>query len=243
MIRPVYSLLNYLVLGRALYYVPYLSPIHPGRVISTFVGLDVLVGIITSLGASKVSALDNSESELRLGRDLIRASILLQVACFLAFVALEATFHRRCLRAKVLNQKLRMTITLLYASSALILIRNIYRVVETFQGYTGYLQTHEAFFYVFDGGLMLTNSIMFNTYHPTRFLPRTNEIYLSKDGVTELKGPGWQDKRPFLVTFFDPFDLGGLITGRDQTTKFWETEQAQSEDPQLHGENLEATRV
>ena len=231
------------MLGRALYYVPYLSPIHPGRVISTFVGLDVLVGIITSLGASKVSGLDNSESELRLGRDLIRASILLQVACFLGFVALEATFHRRCLRAKVLNKKLRMIITLLYASSALILIRNIYRVVETFQGYTGYLQNHEAFFYVFDGALMLINSIMFNSYHPTRFLPRTNEIYLSKDGVTELKGPGWQDKRPFLVTFFDPFDLGGLITGRDQTTKFWETEQAQSEDPQLHGENLEATRV
>lgn len=231
------------MLGRALYYVPYLSPIHPGRVISTFVGLDVIVGIITSLGASKVSSLDASESERRLGRDLIRASILLQVVCFLGFVALEVTFHRRCLRAKVLNQKLRMIITLVYISSALILIRNIYRVVETFQGYSGYLQHHEAFFYVFDGTLMLINSIMFNYYHPMRYLPRTNEIYLSKDGVTEVKGPGWQDKRPFLVTLFDPFDLGGLITGRDKTTKFWETEQAQSEDPQLHEENLEATRV
>ena len=231
------------MLGRALYYVPYLSPIHPGRVISTFVGLDVIVGIITSLGASKISNLDNSESELKLGRDLIRASILLQVVSFLCFVALEITFHRRCLRARVLNKKLRTIITLLYVSSGLILIRNIYRVVETFQGYTGYTQTHEAFFYVFDGALMLINSVMFNIYHPTLFLPRTNEIYLSKDGVTEVKGPGWQDKRPFLLPLIDPFDLGGLITGRDPKTPFWETEEAQSEDPQLHGENLEATRV
>lgn len=225
------------MLGRTLYYVPYLSPIHPGRVISTFVGLDIIVGILTANGAAKVSSLDNSPTELRVGRGLLRASIILQVVCFLAFVTLEATFHRRCLRANILNKRLRMIITLLYASSALILIRNIYRVVEVFQGYTGYLQTHEAFFYVFDGALMVINSVMLNIYHPMMFLPNSNKVYLSKDGITELEGPGWVDKRSLLATVFDPFDLVGLITGRDETTKFWETEAAQGENAELRGEN------
>lgn len=69
------------------------------------------------------------------------------------------------------------------------------------------------------------------------FLPHSNRTFLSKDGVTELEGPGWVDKRPFLATVFDPFDLVGLIMGRDKTTKFWETEQEQGNDPQLCGEN------
>ncbi|MCJ1471062.1 hypothetical protein MMC07_009710, partial [Pseudocyphellaria aurata] len=234
---PVYSLTNYIVLGRILYYVPYFSPIHPGRVISTFVGLDIIVAILTGNGAAQVSNIDNSATGLRLGRGLLRTSILLQVICFLGFIALEVIFHRRCLRGNVLNQKLRMIIILLYASSALILIRNVYRVVEVFQGYTGYLQNHEAFFYVFDGTLMLINSIMLNLYHPMMFLPHSNKTYLCRNGVTETEGTGWVDKRPFLVTVFDPLDLVGLLTGRNKTTKFWETEQAQGDDPRLHGEH------
>lgn len=75
------------------------------------------------------------------------------------------------------------------------------------------------------------------------FLPRSNKVYLSKDGVTEVEGPGWVDKRPFLATVVDPFDLVGLIMGRDKTTKFWETDQAQGNDLQLHVENSLAVRA
>jgi len=53
--RPVYSLTNYMLLGRTLYYVPYLSMIHPGRVISTFVGLDGVVEALTGNGAAKIA--------------------------------------------------------------------------------------------------------------------------------------------------------------------------------------------
>ena len=30
------------------------------------------------------------------------------------------------------------------------------------------------------------------------------------------------DKRPFLLTLLDPFDIGGLIAGKDKGPKFWE---------------------
>ena len=70
---------------------------------------------------------------------------------------------------------------------------------------------------------MIINSFLLNFRHPMRFIPRDNTIYLAEDGVTEIKGPGYLDKRPFLVTFFDPFDIHGAIKGRNMIERFWET--------------------
>jgi hypothetical protein len=47
---PVYNGANYFVFGRALYYLPYLSIIHPGRVFSTFVTLDAIDGVLAGNG-------------------------------------------------------------------------------------------------------------------------------------------------------------------------------------------------
>ena len=47
---PVYNGANYFIFGRALYYLPYLSLIHPGRVWSTFVALDTVDGILAANG-------------------------------------------------------------------------------------------------------------------------------------------------------------------------------------------------
>ena len=72
---------------------------------------------------------------------------------------------------------------------------------------------------------MFINSVMLNIFHPGRYLPRSNKTYLARDGVSEIEGPGWIDKRPFLATLFDPCDIFGLITRRDKETKFWEQEE------------------
>lgn len=214
--RPVYALTNYIILGRTFYYVPYLSPIHPGRVITTFVGLDFIIGILTGNGAAKAANPSNGAGELKIGAALIRASIMLQLICFVGFIALEIVFHRRCVRAKIINAKLRTMLYVLYFSSSCILLRNLYRVVEVWQGYDGYLATHEAFLYVFDGALMLLNTALLNVIHPMATLPLSWRIYLANDGVTELEGDCVVDKRPLWVTLLDPFDLVGLIKGRDR---------------------------
>ncbi|KAL8825204.1 MAG: hypothetical protein Q9191_004556 [Dirinaria sp. TL-2023a] len=221
--------MNYIVLARTLYYVPYLTPIHPGRVLSTFIGLDVVIGALTGNGASYSANTTNSPSQIKMGRDLIRASIILQLGAFVGFIGLEVVLHQRLLKARIMNARLKMIIVLLYASSALILVRNIYRVVSVWEGYDGYLETHEAFFYVFDATLMLVNSVMLNVKYPMNYLPQNNKIYLAPDGITERVGPGWDDKRPFLITLFDPFDIVGLIRGKDNKEKFWEEEEKPEE--------------
>ncbi|KAL8728239.1 MAG: hypothetical protein Q9166_005542 [cf. Caloplaca sp. 2 TL-2023] len=231
---PVYAVTNYIALGRVLYYVPYLSPIHPGRVISTFLGLDAVIGIITANGGARVASEDASPSDLKAGRDMLRASILLQLISFFLFVALEGFFHRRCIKngltapkpmpqANKQSKNLRSILYLMYISSCIISSRHIFRVVEVFQGREGYLATHEWPLYVFDGAFMFVNMIMLNIWHPMRYLPHDNKIYLSKDGSTERWGPGWVDERPFILTIIDPFDIGGLFVKKDKG-KFWDHE-------------------
>ena len=191
---------------------------------TTFLGLDTLVAVLTGAGAGRISNYSEPD-QVRIGTGLVKASLLLQLALFSGFIALEVLFHVRAKRANLMTRNVRTIIFILYASSFCIVVRNVYRTVETFQGPLGYAERHEAFFYVFEGVFMLADSIMLNVLHPARFLPKSNKIYLSQDGQTEVEGPGWEDRRNFFVTLVDPFDLGGLIAGRDKKhAKFWENQ-------------------
>lgn len=51
---PLYELANYYMLGRILYYVPYHSPIHPGRVLTTFAAISIVVETLNGMGSSFV---------------------------------------------------------------------------------------------------------------------------------------------------------------------------------------------
>lgn len=70
---------------------------------------------------------------------------------------------------------------------------------------------------------MVINTFMLNARHPMRYLPRNNKIYIAQDGVTEIEGPGYEDTRPFIVTLLDPFDVVGMMKGRNMQQRFWET--------------------
>ena len=72
---------------------------------------------------------------------------------------------------------------------------------------------------------MVINSFLLNARHPALFLPRNNKIYLAQDGVTEIEGPGYEDKRNFLVTLVDPFDIVGLVRRRERGGRYWEEQQ------------------
>lgn len=54
--------------------------------------------------------------------------------------------------------------------------------------------------------------IVLNIFHPGRYLPKTDKTYLDENGQeVESDRAGWEDKRPFLQTLFDPFNIGGLV--------------------------------
>jgi hypothetical protein len=56
----------------------------------------------------------------------------------------------------------------LYFTSALIMVRSIFRVVEYIGGNAGYLLSHEVFLFVFDATLMFFVMLSFNWVHPNQ---------------------------------------------------------------------------
>lgn len=55
----------------------------------------------------------------------------------------------------------------LYASSMLIMIRSVFRLIEYLQGNNGYLLHHEIFLYIFDAVLIFITMVIFNICHPS----------------------------------------------------------------------------
>ena len=234
---PLLELQNYHVLGRVLYYVPYHSPLHPGRVLTTFGFISLVIESLTGWGASYTANQSLTDAERQTGHSLIKASLLMQLVVLSLFVALAGTFHRRCHKAGIRDRRLTQPLLTLYTSVLLILTRTIFRVVEYFSMSTlrysdpsfdpssaTPLLRYEWWFLVFEGALMLLNSVLFNVRHPRMFLPERSTTYLAVDGKTEVDGPGWKDGRPFWRTVVDPFDVVGLVKGGAKMDAFWEAD-------------------
>ncbi|KAL9108711.1 MAG: hypothetical protein Q9227_006507 [Pyrenula ochraceoflavens] len=233
---PVYQGADYFIMGRVLYYIPYHSPIHPGRVISTFIGLDVIIEALTGNGAAYAFNHSLPHSKQIMGLDMIRATLVLQVVLFLTFLLLILYFHRQCQRTRVFARNLRVVVYTLYGSCFLILFRNTFRCAASFYSLDATANRSEALFYAIEVLPMLSNSVLLNIFPPAKYLPSSNKIYLARDGKTELEGPGWTDKRHFLLKLFDPLDFVGLFTGRDKKTRFWEDDGiAPPEEPNAKG--------
>lgn len=219
---PVYALINYFILSRILYYIPYLAPMHPGRVATTFVGLDAVCEILIGQGAWRMANWSMTLAQRRLGAHLVTASLSLQAALFGAFGLLAAQFHIRASKAGVLSKDLRTVLLVLYVSASIVTIRCIYRLVEYIEGWDSAIYKNEVVFWIFEAVIMFLNTALLNFYHPGKRLPRSNSVFLDRDGVTERRGPGWADDRPWIVTLFDPFDVHGILTGKDKKTQFWD---------------------
>ncbi|KAL2163729.1 hypothetical protein VTH06DRAFT_5787 [Thermothelomyces fergusii] len=212
---PLLELANYHILGRILYYAPYHSPIHPGRVLTTFAFVSVVIEALNGNGVAYSVNQSLPASKQETGRALLKASLVMQLGVLALFVLLAGTFHRRCARAGPRNRNLFAALHTLYASAALLIARTVFRVVEYWS-----ISQHD-FWNPSHASLMLANSVLVNVRHPRRYLPKSTKTYLAMDG-TEVEGPGYKDERPFWQTLIDPFDLWGLVTGRDKGQKFWE---------------------
>lgn len=74
----------------------------------------------------------------------------------------------------------------LYASSVLILVRSVIRVVEYIQGTDGVILSNEVFLYIFDGLLMFSVLVVFVVIHPSEVncLLGRGHVMTAKGGLT-----------------------------------------------------------
>ncbi|KAJ6005439.1 hypothetical protein N7451_003383 [Penicillium sp. IBT 35674x] len=156
------------------------SLIRPSWLTKIFVTGDVLSFLMQSSGGGML-ATAKTTSSVTLGENIIIAGLFVQVISFGFFIVVSIIFHRRMVATPMhLLVKTRIPWTrymrVLYVASALILVRSIYRVAEYIQGNTGYLQSKEAFVYIFDASLMMICCLLFNFFHPSDILSQSYDI-------------------------------------------------------------------
>jgi hypothetical protein len=105
-----------------------------------------------------------------IGEKIIIAGLIVQIVVFGFFVVTSVLFHRRVLsepteRAAEEYVPWRRHLYVLYGTSALILVRSVFRVIEYAQGNGGYLISHEVFLYVFDMLLMVGVMVVFAIWY------------------------------------------------------------------------------
>jgi hypothetical protein len=242
---------NYQILSRLLYYVPYHSPMHPGRILTTLGGVSAIVETFNGNGVSYWANIKVSPGKQRMGLAFLKASLVIQIVMLVGFVSLIGWFHYNCHKKGPFPKPIKDVLITLYASSVLIGIRAIYRTVEYYSvtifiykpdmdpSSASPLIKYEAFFWVFEALLMLANSVLWNVRHPMEYLPRDSRVYLSEDGVTEITGPGYEDLRFFVIAMVDPFDLIGLAMGKHIRKEFWKEEHGKSKGGDEESEGKE----
>ncbi|PGH27723.1 hypothetical protein AJ80_00510 [Polytolypa hystricis UAMH7299] len=228
---PIYSAAEYNVLGRLMHYLPMHAPLNPSRVVYFFVYLGVAVECVTALGAARLAAAGDDKSMLKSGAACVAAGAVLQSVVECVFMGMVGGIHYRCTRAGMVTQKVRIICVTIYGTSALILLRSIFRAVEKFSilrlvssdtcdGTCNAVIRHEWYLYAFEAAPMVLYTYWLNIMHPGRFLPQKSNVYLDFNRI-ERVGPGWMDGRATWQTFVDIFDMKRSIKGKSEDEKFW----------------------
>lgn len=135
-----------------------------------------------------------------MGQHIILGGLFVQIFFFGFFIVVSIIFHRR-MAASPLHYTGTSVIPwqrcmmVLYTISCLIMIRSIYRVIEYAQGSDGYLQSKEAFVYVFDGALMLICCVILVIQHPSKLLG--GNAYHRAEELEMLAGTGYEGRKTY----------------------------------------------
>lgn len=129
-----------------------------------------MLNLTRVIGAGLMIANSSNPSN---GEHVIIGGLFVQIIFFGFFMVTSIIFDLRLLRnptqaSSELSFIWRRHLSALYATSILILIRSVVRVVEYMEGYQGYVMTHEAFIYVFDALLMFVVMLIMIYIHPSQ---------------------------------------------------------------------------
>ena len=224
---PIYAAAEYNILGRLMDYLPMHALLNPTMVKYFFIYLGALVESLTAAGSARMAKSDVNSDSFQSAGTLLSVSVVLQGSIELLYMSMVALIHYRCSKAGMLSNNVNRLCITLYGCSILVLLRSIFRAVESFSMYgdecvyCGPVSRKEWYIYALEVGPMVLYTFWLNVMHPGRLLPVDRKRYLDTDGKTERMGPGWIDERSFLQIAIDPFDWFNKDKADGQQSKFW----------------------
>lgn len=151
--------------------------------------LFVLGDVVAFMVQGSAAGLMVTGNNATLGERIVVAGLLIQVIMFGLFAVTAIVFHARFQRYSVgaiaYGEEIpwKQSFIILYALSALIMVRSIFRVAEYVMGQDGYPLDNEWTLYVFDSVLMLVAMVIFFIWYPSRLQPATSDT--TRLGLTE----------------------------------------------------------
>ncbi|KAH8654391.1 RTA1 like protein-domain-containing protein [Ilyonectria robusta] len=178
---PFYAASIYMVLGRL---IRLLDAEKYSMVKLKWLTKFFLLGDIASIlgqgaGGGMLASADSKKSR-DLGQTIIIVGLAIQIIFFTFFVIIAITFDKRIRReptkaSLAITSPWKKLLQVLYGSSALILVRSVFRVVEYVLGKDGELMAKEVYIYIFDATMMLLVAISFNIFHPSAIINKKNK--------------------------------------------------------------------
>ncbi|KAJ4859382.1 RTA1 like protein domain-containing protein [Trichoderma breve] len=163
----------YMILGRIILLVDGQehSIIRPQWLTKIFVTGDIVCFLMLAGGSGILATAKNNQSMSHTGNNVIIGGLVLQLIWFAIFVVVAGVFHYRMrsiptARSQQPEVRWQVYLQTLYVSAILIIIRNLFRVIEYVEGNDGYLLSREAFIYIFDALPMLIVVFWLHWRHP-----------------------------------------------------------------------------
>ncbi|KAF2141573.1 uncharacterized protein K452DRAFT_271181 [Aplosporella prunicola CBS 121167] len=169
-----------------------LSLIRTTWLTKLYIVIDVGSFVAQIMGSAMQASADGAAK----GVKIVTYGLVFQEVAFVFFLLIAGLFHVRLNRtptplSRHPQVRWQRHMWALYATSGLIFVRNLYRIVEFVQGGDGTVATHEAFMYVLDAGLMLSVVVVFAVVHPGQLMRAIQRVQ---------KSPGLEEGRYGMVS-------------------------------------------
>ena len=163
-----FSAAIYLFLGSLVHYFGRKhSPLSARMFAIIFITCDIVSLVIQAIGGGMAATAEQQEEDTSKGTQIMVAGIDFQMASITIFMILAAWFTVKLKKARIsFPRPVILQCIGLIISVVCLYIRAIYRTVELAQGWTGYLITHEIYFFILDGTMMIITVGVFNICHP-----------------------------------------------------------------------------
>ncbi|CAF3295889.1 unnamed protein product [Rotaria socialis] len=178
---------EYVLIGRLMHAVgDHYSLVKPKLVAWIFIVCDIISMLVQSTGAGILTSAGTNLKNLETGENILLGGLGVNLASFTLFCLQLFYFDyltRKSppvfLNGSIYQRRWRLFLYVIYVSSFFVLIRQIYRVIEFAQGFTGYLAVHEVYFYIFDTIPIFVSGTVYAVFFPGNgYLPRnTNETF------------------------------------------------------------------
>jgi hypothetical protein len=146
---------------------------RPRWILWTFIAADIATTILQVAGAALIGKAESDHEDSTTPNHILLAGLVVQTFSFSIFLLVFFAFVGDLRRDTAFRRTFGSTRSFIYSlivASVFVLLRTVFRLVETAEGVFGYLMIHEAFFGALEFASVLVAVHILFFWHPGRWI-------------------------------------------------------------------------